>query len=443
MGFWVRAGMVKRRVIGAYGLFNLPLAVVGLPLVIFIPPLYAVDLGVSLAAVGQVMMLARIADVVIDPLIGVACDRFPTPFGRRRPWIFIGALLTMLGVIKVFIPPGGAGALYLLGWISVLYLGWSLATIPYLAWGSNLSSDYHERSVIAGTRELFTFVGVMMAFVAPAILPHAPGSAATVATLAHLILWVLPLATLVLFVVVPEPRVAAHSGHGFTEALKLLWRNLPFRRLMSASLLGGIGSAINASLLVLFYREMDLGGHTIALLGIYLFSAIAGVPFWVWLARRIGKHRALVAGSLWGCLWFAMVPFVPPGQFALLATINLMTGLSIGAAPALGASMAADVIDLDALRARRDRSALFFSLWSMAAKFTGAIGIGIAYPVLGFLGWRADGHGGPHAHFALVAMYCLVPIGFWLAAVALLWNYPIDRVRQARIAGLVKRRFGR
>ncbi|MGA3120273.1 MAG: MFS transporter, partial [Polyangiaceae bacterium] len=64
-----------------------------------------------------------------------------------------GTLLTVMGVRHVFAPPPGAGPLFLLVWIVVLYLGWSMVTIPYLAWGGGLSTDYHRRSVITGTRE--------------------------------------------------------------------------------------------------------------------------------------------------------------------------------------------------------------------------------------------------------------------------------------------------
>jgi len=88
----------------------------------------------------------------------------------------------------------------------------------------------------------------------------------------------------------------------------------------------------------------------------------------------------LCYGSLWGCAWFAIVPFIPPGSYQLVALVNIMSGCAIGAAPVLGASMAADVIDFDALRVRQDRSALFFSLWAMGAKAAQALGIGLILP---------------------------------------------------------------
>ena len=139
---------LKKTSLLAYALLALPLAVVGLPLTIYVPPLYAQSRGMPLATISLVLLLARFADVFVDPAVGALSDRIATRIGRRRPWIAVGALLTIMGVQHVFEPPAQVGALYLLGWIGVLYLGWSMATIPYLAWGGGLSTDYNRRSII-------------------------------------------------------------------------------------------------------------------------------------------------------------------------------------------------------------------------------------------------------------------------------------------------------
>jgi glycoside/pentoside/hexuronide:cation symporter, GPH family len=334
----------------------------------------------------------------------------------------------VLGVQHVFVPPPQISALYLLGWIGVLYLGWSMATIPYLAWGGGLSTDYHRRSVITGAREFCTMAGIVIAAIVPAFYP---GSLALpMRHLAGLVTILLPAAALLLLCGVPEPGAPPARPTGRPWAL--LWRNGPFRLLMSAALLGGIGSAVNAALVIFYLQQMDLGGHKELLL-LYLVAALAGIPLWVWLAARVGKHRALCYGSLWGCGWFALVPFIPPGSYAMVALINVMAGCALGASPVLGASMAADVIDWDALRSKQDRSALFFSLWSMATKLTQALGI-LALPLVEVLGFHANGPNTPQARLALTVGYVGVPILFWVAAISLLWNFPIDRKRQARIA---------
>jgi len=421
-------GSLKKRDILVYALLALPLAVVGLPLTLYIPPLYAQSRAVSITAIGLLLLLARLTDVVIDPAIGGLSDRIATRFGRRRPWIAAGTMITVIGVRHVFMPPAGAGPAYLLGWIVPLYFGWSMVTIPYLAWGGALSTDYNRRSVIAGARELCGMVGIVMAAVAPA--GHPGTLEIPMRELANLITLLLPAAALLLLLTVTEPT--APPPRPARSAWRLLWRNGPFRLLMGATLLGGIGSAVNAALVIFFLQQMQLGNHKELLL-FYLVSALAGVPLWVWLAARIGKHRALCYGSLWGCAWFAIVPFVPPGSYATVALINIMSGCAIGASPVLGASMAADVIDFDAVRVRQDRSALFFSLWAMGTKLTQALGI-LALPLVALLGFDPKAPITPQGHLALTVGYVGVPIFFWLCALTLIWNFPIDRARQARIA---------
>ncbi len=66
---------MKRRVLAAYGLMGLPLAVVGLPLTIYVPPLYAQSRGMALASISLVLLVARLADVFVDPMVGWLSDR--------------------------------------------------------------------------------------------------------------------------------------------------------------------------------------------------------------------------------------------------------------------------------------------------------------------------------------------------------------------------------
>ena len=89
---------LTRRTIFAHGSIGLPLAVIGYPLGIWIPAHYSGGLGLSLAIVGTVLMLARLTDVVTDPLMGEISDRWRTRFGRRRPWLLVGTPVMMLGV---------------------------------------------------------------------------------------------------------------------------------------------------------------------------------------------------------------------------------------------------------------------------------------------------------------------------------------------------------
>ena len=114
--------ILSRTTIYAHGTMGLPLAVIGYPLAIWIPAHYSGGLGISLAAVGTILMLARLTDVISDPIIGEISDRWRTPFGRRKPWLFIGVPVMMIGVYNLFIPDEGVGLVYFLIWLELYKL---------------------------------------------------------------------------------------------------------------------------------------------------------------------------------------------------------------------------------------------------------------------------------------------------------------------------------
>ena len=116
---------LSAKTIYAHGTIGVPLAVIGYPLAIWIPAHYSGGLGLSLAMVGTILMLARFTDVITDPLMGELSDRFRTRFGRRKPWVLLGMPIMMLGVYKLFIPPDGVGILYFLTYLTLFFSGFN------------------------------------------------------------------------------------------------------------------------------------------------------------------------------------------------------------------------------------------------------------------------------------------------------------------------------
>src|SRR6202171_2557730 len=98
--------------LGAYGLFGMPLAMAALPLYGHLPKFYGDHLGVNLAVLGAVLLALRLADGVIDPLLGVLSDRG----GARKRWLLLAAPLLSLGMIALFTPPARAEGL-LIAWL--------------------------------------------------------------------------------------------------------------------------------------------------------------------------------------------------------------------------------------------------------------------------------------------------------------------------------------
>ena len=143
----------------AFGCLALPLAALNLPFYVYLPTFYVRDLGIDLAVVGGILLVARVLDVVTDPIIGTLGDRTSTRFGRRRPWVLASVPLLLLASWQLFLPPDDAGGLYLFVWSSLAYLAWTMILLAYSAWGAELSPDYNERSRIFGARESFVISG--------------------------------------------------------------------------------------------------------------------------------------------------------------------------------------------------------------------------------------------------------------------------------------------
>ncbi|NWH07210.1 MAG: MFS transporter [Alphaproteobacteria bacterium] len=442
-------GKHPARTYAAYGQLALPLAIADLPIDIYLTTFYGTDIGVSLAAMAWVILIARLSDVVTDPLIGILSDRSSHwRWGRRKSWVLLGIPVKMLGIYFIFFAePGQADAGYLLLWLMVLYLGWTMVTIPYGAWGAELSGYYHERSRITGWRTAFAFIGIFIASIAPLITGGGAGTKeGLVPVMQGIGLWamiIFPLSAIVLMRFVPEPPVLSMTaGLTWAQGLRIAWHNGPFMRIWTASTIGRIGTAINQTVVLWFFgHAMALGEAAGLPLLSYLLAAILGAPIWVILGGRISKHRALVVAVVISIVIFASLLLVPKGDLFLSCLVLFLAGLGGSASATLGQSIAADVIDLDEMRARTSRAGLLIAIWGMGQKGGAAFGYFIALMILAYSGF--DAHSTANSETALQGLtitYIIVPWFFYAASIVLFWNFPLTAERQARIRAIVERR---
>lgn len=447
--------------LAAYGQLVVPLAVIGLPVAVYIPPFYSGTLGLDLAAVGLILMLARISDVFTDPLIGRLSDRTRTRFGRRRPWVIAGVPLMMLSAYMLFLPGEEISNLYLLVWIAAIYLGYTLITIPYGAWGAELSGDYHERNRIAGSREIFLLIGLLIAISAPIAGAYMNGteeaqgaaSRSAVGILGWLTVFLLPVCAFVVFSSVPEPAIQTAKTIPFRRGLAIAMKNGPFRIILLSSIFGALAGSINVGVVIFFYEHVaEIGEASTILIFLLFVAGVIGSPFWVWLGGRIGKHKAIAVAGFASMFVFALVPLAiyvvkpvaPELVFLCFLFVTIVQGLAFGAAPILGPSIIADVVDLDTLKSGEPRAAFIFAFIGMVRKVFEAMGVGIALPVLAYAGFNAQSRdNSPEALLTLLIMFCIVPLLLWLVSIAIILRYPITRERQQRLRSALERRLAR
>ena len=403
--------------LAAYGALGLPLAMAALPLYVHLPKLYGGDLGMPLALVGGILLATRLADAVSDPLLGWLADRWP----RRNLFVAVALPLLALGMLALLHPPDGALVAWLAAGLVVTYLGFSMASIAYQAWGAQLSDDEHERTRITAAREIFTLVGVVVAAALPAVLG---GENATgLARLSWIFAGALALCGAVTLAFSPRPRRAARAASGFAAALAAPLANPGFRRLLAVFMLSGIAAAVPSTLVLFFIADVLQAVHLTGLfLVLYFLAGAAGIPFWVALARRIGKHRAWVAGMLLAVIAFAWAYTLGSGDVVAFGAICVLSGIALGADLALPASILADVIDRDRRGPGESSAGSYFGIWNLVTKANLAIAAGVALPALGALGY-APGDGAAGRSLALI--YCLLPCALKLASAAVLWLMPV------------------
>jgi Na+/melibiose symporter-like transporter len=431
------------RLLVAYGALALPLATIGLPLSIYLAPFYAGELGLPLAALGTAMVLARLIDVVVDPLIGVATDRWRPRMGRRKIWLPIGGSVLLFGVVMLFRPAPGVGILYFLGWTTVVYLGFTMTKLPYDAWGAELSPDYAERTRVASAKQLFTLVGLVVATIVPAlVLARSGASAADVlASMSWAMLVLLPLAVALACWRVPDLSPAEARGtRGLKRNLRLVFRNGPFRRVALALFLGYIAETFRVTITLFFARDA-IGVPNIGAVYVYYFlTGLAAVPVWMWLGNRIGKHRALVLAFMIVIATNTAIFFLDHGQVLAFTALFVAKGFCFGALELLPAAMIADTVDVDVARTRQQRQGLFFALIGIVIKLGQAIGQGLSLNLLALVDYKAAGGNSAAAIDSLRLLYCVFPSPFLVVSIALVVRYPLTAARHERLRLAIARR---
>ena len=353
------------------------------------------------------------------------------------------APVVLASVYYLFMPGGSVSGFYLLAWTVMLYLGWTMMLLPYATWGAELSPFYHQRSRVFAWRESFFLLGTIFATGVSAGIGFADQahSATVLIVVGWGVILMLPTALALTLWRVPElpPRAHRPAPLGWRNGLIVLQHNQPFRRLIAAYLLMGIGNGLPATLFLLFSEHVverpDAGG---TFLFVFFLAAVVGMPFWLRLSYHIGKHRAWAAAMTWGCCAFVWVPFVVgPGDYWLFITFCVVAGLSLGADMMLPYAMQADVVDQDTVDSGDQRTGVYFGLWNMATKLALALAVGFGFPLLDAAGFQADGDNSEIAIWALALLYGFVPVCVKLVAIAIVWNYPLDERRQALLRDII------
>ncbi|CAA6827944.1 MAG: Major facilitator superfamily MFS_1 [uncultured Thiotrichaceae bacterium] len=414
------------RLLMVYGLPGLPLAMLGLPLYVYLPTFYSETLGLSLTAVGLALLAARTIDVITDPLIGHVSDRSHSRFGKRKVFMFIGVPVLLLGLEMLLRPGAEVTAWYLFAGSFIAYLGWTLINIPWHALGAEITHDYHMKSTLAASREVFAIVGTLLVLSLPIIISTESVDPAFFDTLMSMLWIVIPLCIVPMLLLLKDNSQPVVSESLSRQGFRFYRIHPAIPRLMPAYFVNSLANALPASLFVLFISYVLQAEEDVGLLLLtYFVCAIIGLPVWLFLSKKVGKSRAWCIALMVSISAFLWVPFLGENDVMLFAVICIISGFALGADVVLPASIQADI----AQSLQQDggqQTGWLFGLWGLLTKLSLALAIGIAFPLLDLAGFNAE-LSSDSSLLTLSLLYAALPVVLKLWVILRMWRFPFDQ----------------
>ena len=373
-----------------------------------------VGLGMNPALVGTLQAIPRLTDAITDPVMGYISDKTRSRFGRRRPYIFVGAIFVgLIFALMWQLQPGRSEMFYFWVFLSgsvIFYLFYTMFATPWVALGYELTSDYHERTRLMG---VMNFMGQFAWISLPwfyAIMENDrlfSDSVQGARTLAIIIGVFVAVVGIIPAIFLREKFVASDDEKsGDKEKISVMQgikKNVAdflkglattVKRVEFLKLCGGTFFLFNGIMLVgafssyitIFYvsgGDTDMGAKYMGLFGTINTAATLGAIVVVtWLSSKIGKKRTFVIATsitLFGSLlkWFCYDPLMP---WKVLLPAPFMA-VGMGALFTLMGSMIADVCDLDELETGERREGMFGSIYWWMVK----LGMALAFGLSGYL----------------------------------------------------------
>ena len=431
---------LSRKNLFFYGISEIPISIASLPLLTYLPNYYAQDIGISLIAIGNIWLFTRIFDAISDPLIGYWSDRTKTRWGRRRVWMLASIPLLMFAIYNLFFPDEETlTALDLFIYLAIFWTGWTMLLIPYYAWAAELSPDYHERSIITAWRSWLGMFGNVVSKSIPtlALFFFAYGGTREVVHMLGIFMLILvPLTIMLTTYNVAERKDFKSTNMPILKGIKIMFKNNPFKRLVVAFFFSSLGTAVSSALFIFFIRGV-IGEEKagIALLLSYYVINMCAMPFWVWLAKKVEKHRIWCLGLLTFVITNPFYLLLGEGDIYWMMLGLMITGFGGATSYIFPHSMKADVIDLDKLESGEDRAALFFAVWSFVSKLSYSFGPWFALILLGSSGFNTapEALNTPDQLFGLRFLYALSTTLFFGMTIFIIFNFSLNKSRQEEI----------
>ncbi|WP_037314377.1 MFS transporter [Ruegeria halocynthiae] len=396
-------------------LYALMLAAAGIPLYIHLPRFAAVNLGMGLALIGTILLMIRLVDLIQDPLIGWAIDRWPQ---AQSLFAATAAIGLAVGFPLLFDLPQGVSIPVLVSVLVLLFSAYSLGTILLYGRSATLAKhpDPSELMTLAAWREGGQLTGVVLAASAPAMFV-AFGTGAQGYPAFGMFLGGLAVVTLI--VTLPIWRRTPITGNslslaGLGQAGAL--------RLLVLALVNSLPVAITSTLFLFFVEDrLQLPGKAGPLLILFFLSAGASVPLWARLSNRIGAKQTLIIAMPLSIAGFIGAAMLSAGNLSGFAMICLASGAALGADMVVLPAMFSVVLTRAGLNASSA-----FGIWSFAGKLGLALAAFLTLPLLERSGFTPGHANSAQALQTLNLAYAVLPCILKLGAFGLVLTLPTE-----------------
>ena len=371
---------------------------------LILPIFMTTVLGLEAALAGLVIVIAKFWVVLADPVAGVVSDRTETRWGRRRPLILGGGLISAFCFVLLFFAPDTQRQLVLFLYMTVIYVilntGFSMFSVPYLTMASEISDKPDERTTILSFRNAFLAIGMIIGgALSPKIVAFVTQDLGGTPREAYewmaLVLGsIIALSTIwVFFGTARAPHNASVSASvPLREQLRVAWGNKPFVTLITANIVQYISAGIGyAGGFFFLAYAVGLGFEVYNFVPIWIIliagASIVAMPGLVWASARFGKMTVykvcLLAFSVTTPLYF----FAAADTLWIVWFVAVLIGIFNGGFILMSFSILTDTINYDRRMTGISREGALSSVYSAVDKVGNAIGAAIFLGFLSYIGF--------------------------------------------------------
>ncbi len=446
----------------AWGASGIADVILGNAISLLALPIYNLGLGISPIWIGWAMALPRVFDAITDPLVGNISDNFRSPWGRRRPFIFVGAILSGLFSALLWMPPTSLGQTgtfsYFLITSLFYYLAFTIFAVPNGALGFELSTDYHERTRVQAWKNYFAIVGGLMlpwfwklAFVfgndaTPGVKTEVIGIryVGLLIGLAVMLSGIIP----ALFCK-ERTEAQAQPKVKILDAFKMTLNIPPFLILACVIMLILVGLfvvqpfAMYINICYVCQGDKEFASLLSGYGGtLYAALQVFSIPLAVFLGTHWGKKITMMAGLgmvILGQLsyWVLYSPLHPYLQ--LIPPFLLCPGMTC--VWILSPSMIADICDLDELKTGLRREGMFGAVFTMVFKAGFASTTVVAGYMLAYAGYvTGQDIQSATTVWNMRVLFVVVPAAFIACAIFLVWLLPLTEKKAREVRALLNAR---